>query len=156
MSNDGFLRGVMAVAAIVLGLAWVAIVACGILFSFKSGTDPSWVTSEGMKYFVPGLTALIGGVVATAFGIAAKDPNNGASERVAGVVKGQGFGGADTQVWIGRFYITAYLLLGAAAAVTWVFAGGDTIDFIRTLAPAWGGLALAIATAYMNPKPASD
>lgn len=56
--------------AVLLGVAWAAVVLIGIWLSFESGEGPGWVSGDGVKYFMPSLTALIGGVVATAFGVA--------------------------------------------------------------------------------------
>ena len=44
----------------------------------------------------------------------------------------------------------AYLLFGLAAAATWILKQGDTLDFVRSLATAWGGLFLAIAHAFFR------
>jgi hypothetical protein len=150
MRDEAFIRGVRAGVAILLGLAWVVVVVIGIVYSFKSGDDPSWLNGDGMKYFVPGLTTLVGGVVATAFGVAQNSDAPAATTRLSNLVQGRGLDDPQARIWIGRGYILAYLILGAIAALTWAVKGGDTTEYIRTLAPAWGGLVLPIATSFFN------
>ncbi|HEU4706445.1 MAG TPA: hypothetical protein VFS64_04595 [Solirubrobacterales bacterium] len=150
MGDEPFIRGVRAGIAILLGLAWVVLVIIGIAYSFKSGDDPSWLGGDGMKYFMPGLTTLVGGVVATAFGVAQSPDNPPATARLANLVEARKLDAAAARKWIGRGYVLAYLVLGAAAAVTWAMKGGEAVEFIRTLAPAWGGLVLPISTSFLN------
>ncbi|MGN6257283.1 MAG: hypothetical protein ACTHN3_05975 [Solirubrobacterales bacterium] len=133
-----------------LGVAWAAIVVIGIVYSFKSGDDPSWLNGDGMKYFMPGLTSLLGGVVATAFGVAQSPNTPPATVSIANVVQARALGSPNPKIWIGRGYILGYLCLGAAAAVTWALKGGDAVEYIRTLAPAWGGLVLPIGTSFFS------
>jgi hypothetical protein len=103
-----------------------------------------------LKYFLPGLTTLVGGVVATAFGVAQSPNTPAATERLSNLVEGKTLGSGNARKWIGRGYILAYLILGAVAAFTWAVKGGDSVEYIRTLAPAWGGLVLPIATSFFN------
>lgn len=153
MSDEAFVRAVRAGVAVLLGLAWVAIVAIGVVFSFSSGEPPSWLEGDGLKYFIPGLTALLGGVVATAFGVAQSEDSPPATVRLGNLVQARGLNQkapADARVWVGRGYVLAYLAMGAVAAFTWCVKGGDTVEFIRTLAPAWGGLVLPIGTSFFG------
>jgi hypothetical protein len=153
MGDDTFLRGVRAGIAVLLGGAWAAVVLIGIWLSFESGEDPGWASGDGMKYFMPGLTALVGGVVATAFGVAQNSKAPSATARLTNLVQAANLDtnvAGSARIWIGRGYILIYLVLGAAAAFTWAVKGGDTVEYIRTLAPAWGGLVLPIATSFFN------
>jgi hypothetical protein len=152
MTDPEFIRMVRAGAAVLLGVAWGLAVAIGVVYSFVGGGDPKWIGSDGMTYFMPGLTALVGGVVATAFGVPTpKDTPPGPTERLSNLVAGEPVGRADgIRRWVGRGYILVYLLLGALAAFTWVVKGGDTVNFVRTLAPAWGGLILPIAASFFS------
>jgi hypothetical protein len=167
MSDPAFIRLVRAAIAVLLGIAWAIAVILGVVFSFKGGVQPKWITSDGMTYFIPGLTALVGGVVATAFGIPTTDTDGpGPTDRLSNLVSGQPVSEAPDQApppengdrklkisarqWIGRGYIVIYLSLGALAALTWVIKGADTVMFVRTLAPAWGGLVLPIGASFFS------
>jgi hypothetical protein len=152
MSDPQFIRAVRAGVAVLLGLAWGLAVLVGLWFSFKGGSDPKWIGGDGMTYFMPGLTALVGGVVATAFGVPSpKDQTPGPTERLSNLVAGQLVSKSDgIRRWVGRSYILLYLILGALAAFTWAIKGGDTVMFVRTLAPAWGGLVLPIAASFFS------
>jgi hypothetical protein len=153
--NQKFLRSVGAAAAIVGALAWIAAVVAGAIYSFKSGHDPKFLTSDGMKFFMPGLTALVGGVVAAAFGLPQPDDsrtdrnvNSLAKVLAAKPTTVSTVSGVSRTVAEG--YVVAYLLFGAVAALTWIINGGDTLDYVRTLASAWGGLFLGIAQGFFR------
>lgn len=152
MTDAAFLRLVRAVTAVLLGIAWAIAIAVGVIFSFKSATDPEWLTSDGLTYFMPGLTALVGGVVAAAFGVPRPETDSppGPTDRLSNVVEGKPVSDSVTRQWVGRAYIVIYLFCGAAAALTWVVKGGDTVTFVKTLAPAWAGLALPIGASFFT------
>ncbi|MEA2308817.1 MAG: hypothetical protein QOG86_1576 [Thermoleophilaceae bacterium] len=163
MLSGPFVRAVSAVVALVLLLGWVVLVAIGVIYSWKSGDDPSWITGDGLKLFLPGLTALVGGVIAVAFGV--KPPpagGGGAADRtaknigaLANVLAAKPLTDPEppsdaTQSAVAKAYVVAYLLAGFAAAVTWVVNGDDALEFVKTLASAWGGLVIAIAGAFLR------
>jgi hypothetical protein len=135
--DERFIELMRALVAVLAGLIWVVLVVLGIAFSWASGDDPGFLNSDGLIYILPGLTALVGGVVAVAFRVEApKAPHKL---------------GAMGPEWLGRLYIGAYLLLGLLALLTWIFKGGGTIEYVRTLASAWAGLFLLIASSNFMP-----
>lgn len=153
MGDEVFLRAVRAGVAVLLCVAWVAIVVIGVVYSFGSGEPPSWVESDGLKYFIPGLTALLGGVVATVFGVTPTDNSPSGTVRLGNLVEARSLdekAPAGARIWVGRVYVLAYLVLGAVAAFTWCVKGGHTVEYISTLAPAWGGLVLPIGTSFVG------
>jgi uncharacterized membrane protein len=154
--DDSFRRLVTAVVAGVALVAWAAAVVAGVIYSFKSGDDPDFIGGDGMKFFMPGLTALVGGVVAAAFGIEAAGETRTDRNLTAlgSVLTGTPAATSSAEATpvprrqlLGRWYIGVYLAFGLAAAVTWIINGGDTVEYVRTLASAWGGLFLGIAQA---------
>jgi hypothetical protein len=135
--DERFIQSMRALVAVLAGLIWVVLVVLGIAFSWASGDDPGFLSSDGLIYILPGLTALVGGVVAVAFRVEAPK----APQKLA----------AGGPKWLGRLYIGAYLLLGLLALLTWIFKGGGTIEYVRTLASAWAGLFLLIASSNFMP-----
>jgi hypothetical protein len=165
MLTPGFIKKFSAAAALVAILLYAAGVVVGIWFSWKSGDDPDWLTDEAMLYVVTGLSALVGGVVAAAFGVEppepepepdpAPEPSRTDRNLLAlGAVLSADTGEASAQSSLAAVYVVVYFLLAAAAIVTWVLNAGDTLDFVRGLASAAVGLFLAIVRAFFQ-QPAS-
>jgi hypothetical protein len=155
--DEHFRRTVGAAVAIAGALLWIAAVVVGSIFSFDSGDVPSFLTSDGMKYFVPGLTALVGGVVAGAFGLPQPAGSNRAERNLRSLSNVLSANPTDRKVGEGALkrtvaegYVVAYLLFGFLAAVTWIVNGGDTLDYVRALASAWVGLFLGIAQGFFR------
>lgn len=161
MQNPKFIQLMRALIAALAGLVWVVLVAFGIVFSWVSGDDPNFISSDGLVFILPGLTALVGGVVAVAFGVPApkaesKDGPPSSSAQVQSILsattKGSERALKGASKWLGQLYIAAYVILGLIAMVTWMIMGGDTIDYVRTLASAWAGLILPIAASNFQPS----
>lgn len=49
-----------------------------------------------------------------------------------------------------KAYIVVYLLVGLAAALTWIIKGDAAIEYLRTLATAWGGMFLGIGQGFFR------
>lgn len=161
VQNPKFIQLMRALIAALAGLVWVVLVAFGIVFSWVSGDDPHFISSDGLVFILPGLTALVGGVVAVAFGVPApkaksEDGQPSSSAQVQSILSATTKGSKralkeGSSELLGQLYIAAYLILGFIAMVTWMIMGGDTIDYVRTLASAWVGLILPIATSNFQP-----
>ena len=52
---------------------------------------------------------------------------------------------------MGWLYVGAYMLVGVAAAVTWVV-DDHTPELLRSMASVWGGTLVAVAANYVTPK----
>ena len=167
MLSGPFIRLVSAALALLAVVAWAIFAVAGVICSFKSGHNPSWLTGDAAKFVLPGLTALVGGVVAVGFGVNPPTTDRGNRTKhnvgsLAKVLTAQPVRAHDPPVGssqriLASTYVVVYMLLGLAAVVTWVIKGGATLDFVRTLASAWAGLALTIVGAFMRtptPPPA--
>ncbi len=139
-----FMAVLVPVIALAAAIAWAVAVGAGVFLN-ATDKDAGFLDSEAMKYVMPGLTALVGGVVAAAFGLAKSDKSD---DNMASLARTATPGANRAHDGIAIAYISLYLLLGLAAAVIWAVKQGDTFEFLRTLAAAWVGLFLGIAQGY--------
>jgi hypothetical protein len=120
-------------------------------------------SNPAIMYITSGLTGLVGGIVATAFGV--KETNNTppnaapANQKLrrlssyvftptpvddAGVNNNNGL--------YGTLYSLAYIVVGTASAVIWIILGKDTIPSVAFMATTFFGMLIPIVAAYFNPN----
>jgi hypothetical protein len=152
---DQFVKVATAVMAVIALVLYVAGVVLSLIYTFKGGKDPSFVTSEATRYVTTGLAGLVGGVAATAFGQAPPDPNGGTANRATRNLSSLGkvvTASASAAAAIGMAYVSAYLLLGLAALVAWLVKGGDTLELTKTLASTFFGLLIVVTGAFLRER----
>ena len=142
------LQGLQAFLALAVLAAFVAVAGDGILDSLGArAARPTY--PESLLYVTTGVSALVGGVVAAAFG-AAPAPSQGPLQPPTI------FGPASTPAlarvgrWVASAYAVAYVLVGVAAVAVVAVRGSLAADHVSALASTFLGLALVIVGAFFR------
>lgn len=134
---------VIAILAVLGILAYAALAGWSILAVVNADdtipTEPPPVT-----YFLTGLAGLVGGITATAFGVA--DPGRGIGR--LGSLSRLTTAGATSAQWIGTVYVLIYIVVGIAAAVTWFSHWEIVSETVRNLAVVFFGMVIPIIAGW--------
>jgi hypothetical protein len=146
MPSSEFRRLISAGVAILALAFWAVIMILGVIHSYNEHSS-AFLTSEGLRYVMPGLTALVGGVLAAVFALPVPTV-----QRLGNLLTADGPRKQKTNLkaLIAGSYVIVYLVLGLLALATWIATGAHTVEFVRTVAAAAGGSLIAIATGYFN------
>ena len=139
-------------AIFVAFISIAAILGYGILAAWELGS--LWTSTDGqgsgnsaVEYVSAALTGLVGGVVATAFGVKQPDPNVSALNTLAGFAIAAS-GRSTTKQWVGALYVGIYLLVGLLAVITWAVPGSDASGAVKITASTFIGMTTAIIASY--------
>lgn len=142
------MQGLQAFLALALLTAFVAVALVGIVDSLAA-TDARPTYPADLLHVTTGISALVGGVVAAAFGAApAPSPGTVPSPTI--------FGPPSTPALerLGRavasLYAVAYVLVGVAAVAVLAMRGSVAADHVSALASTFLGLALVIVGAFFR------
>ena len=146
MPSPEFRRLVTAGVAVSALAFWAVVLTLAIIYSF-SESPSDFLTSEGLRYVMPGLTGLIGALMAAVYAL----PGS-ALQRLGNLLATDGPRKALTanKRLAAVAFKVVYLLGGAMALATWIATGADTIEFVRTVAVVWGGTVVAMLVAYYD------
>jgi hypothetical protein len=132
-------------AVVVAGLATLSAIAFGVLAAWaivdvwQAKVEPQ--PTEAFTYIETGLAGLVGGIVAAAFGVSVP------TEKVAGL-SNLSTAGASERQWIGGAYVMIYLLVGLAAAATWLVNSDVTSTVVKNLGSTFVGMVIPIVAGY--------
>ncbi len=139
-------------AVIVALIAVLAILGYGILAGWQLVSV--WIPSDGqgsgnpaVEYTSAALTGLVGGVVATAFGVKRPDPNVNALNSLSGFATAAK-DSSTTKQWIGTLYVSVYLIIGLLTVFTWAFPGSDASEAVKITASTFIGMVTAIVASF--------
>jgi hypothetical protein len=146
------------VRVLVALLAVGAIVAFAIMFGV--GIADVWDAADGVPptqsdaflYVATAIAALVGGIVAVGFGVELPD-NNANANRLTVSTTGLGtlaIPANAPRAVIGSIYAIVYLILGAAALITWVTQPEETSALVKNLGTTFLGLAVPIVAAFFR------
>jgi hypothetical protein len=146
MPSPEFRRAVSAICAVSALVFWAVILTLGVIYNFNDN-QADFLTSDGLRYVMPGLTALIGGVVAGVFAVPVPT-----IQRLGNLLTAEGprRSATSTKTAFAIANVVTYVIGGAVALASWIATGGDTVDFVRTIAAAWGGIWISIVTGYFK------
>lgn len=137
-----FLAFAVALLAVLAVGAYVLLGFSAIREVWSAKTTPT--PGDAFTYFMNGASGLIGGIVAVAFGVKETSALRSLSKVTSA--------GTSTKQVIGATYVTAYIGIGVASAVTW-FANGDVIsDAVKGIATTFAGMVIPIVAAYFIGK----
>lgn len=145
------LQGLQAFLALAVLAGFVAVAAVGLRDSVLA-TDARPTYPESLLHVTTGISALVGGVVAAAFG-ATPAPSQGALQPPTI------FGPSSTPALarVGRLvasaYAVVYVVVGVAAVGVVAVRGTLVADHVSALASTFLGLALVIVGAFFRPSP---
>jgi hypothetical protein len=114
------------------------------LHVWRSTAPP--VFNEAIQYLAPILTALVGGIVAMAFGVSLAHSPQSFLEASAALLSFK------PSTWIFGIYIITYLLLGAGSGVLWVARTDVTPPLVKNFAMTTVGLVVAVVSASFGIK----
>ena len=106
-------------------------------------------------YLTNGLTALVGGIVAAAFGISQsanqKLPSKGNKLQALGALTHSApLGTVKDKSKYGFFYALAYIIMGITAVVLWIILEGDATQGITTMATSFLGMMIPIVASFFS------
>lgn len=135
-------------------LAWLGYVACNVYILYMAWFDTP-VDNKNVLYLASALTGLVGGIVATAFGIETDDSGSTRSSTLT--LKAQNLAGMvvskSTNNFLGMLYLWGYVVVGCLTAAVWLKLGADVPDGIASMAVTFVGMLLAIVIAYFKNNP---
>lgn len=99
--------------------------------------------SEAFNFVQTGIAGLVGGIVATAFGVSAP------RQKVA-TLSNVSTAGASERQWIGGAYVVVYFLVGVAAVGTWVVNSDVTSVVVKNLASSFVGMVIPVVAGYFS------
>jgi hypothetical protein len=135
-------------ALAILGFAALSIY--GFVETFKAHASPPTLNAAYL-YVMAALSALVGGIVAVAFGQKAPAPAPmPLAQRNARALSSVITIGRDVGSIIGSVYAITYVVLGAAAVVVWIIKSNVVADPIKALAATFIGLAIPIIRGYFT------
>jgi hypothetical protein len=147
-------------------LALAAIAGFAAIFSvgfYQTVTAPKGkppTANSSLVYVSTGIAALVGGIVAVAFG---QKPSPGpgpgawgpsrpgvAAASLGSFVTGLRVPNFDWGAIIGAIYALTYVLFGLTAIVIWIIKPNETADTVKSLASTFFGLGIPIVRAYFS------
>ena len=153
---------------IIVILALVGFLVCaGYLFYNAFNVDNGNELNSSLLYITTGLTGLVGGIVATGFGVKKPNPPSGGEPGVAAEpaplkvshsAKFQNLGGFassskdsdKSKERMGFYYALAYLLVGVTAIVIWVIKQDQTIETVSNMATTFFGMMVPIVAQFFR------
>jgi hypothetical protein len=136
-----FLAITLALLTLLAVVAYGALTAYSIVAVWRSAGPPA-APNDAFTYFATGLSGLVGGIVAAAFGVSLPTQKLRAITNISTA-------GAGSKQWIGAVYIAIYLVVGLAAGVTWVIHGNDlTSNTVKNLGSTFGGMLIPIVAGF--------
>jgi hypothetical protein len=148
------IRALSAWLAVAVLVGFVVLAAVGMADSFSERNDPR--LDAELVHLMTGITALVGGVVAAAFGA---QTTTSASEALTPTIFGEDTSHVleRTGRMIGSAYAVTYVLVGTSAVVVWIVRQEKTVAHVEALASTFLGLALIIVAAFFRqPAPRQD
>lgn len=160
-------RKLLEVMIVILAIFGYVAVSVYIFYeAFQLSKDPQYETNTAIAYIASGLTGLVGGIVAVAFGVEQDIPPNdplikvvdhSSPKRMAMKTKSLGSlsspnpsNGNNHREKIGMIYTVAYILIGLAAIIIWVFLDEKASQSVKNMATTFLGLVLPIVIAYFK------
>lgn len=165
MKNKKVLEVVVVIIALI---GYIAVSVYAFYEAFQSAGEEKFAFNTAIAYLASGLTGLVGGIVAVAFGVEHDTPpNDGAKNfrdkkpesRMSIKTKSLGSfssttksddNGKSGKEKIGMFYAIAYILIGVAAIVIWVMLDAETSQSVKNMATTFVGLLIPIVVAYFK------
>jgi hypothetical protein len=147
------IRALSAWLAVAVLVGFVVLAAVGMADSLSS-REPN--LDAELVHLTTGTTALVGGVVAAAFGA---QTTTSAAEALSPTIFAEGTSHVleRTGRMIGSAYAVTYVLVGTSAVVVWVVRQEQTVAHVEALASTFLGLALIIVAAFFRqPAPRQD
>ena len=123
---------VLAVAAI---LGFAALFGFGLIQTWQKRTPPPPEYSDAYLYVSTAIAALVGGIVAVAFGVEPPKPTLWVTDWNQGLI---------------GLYALIYIILGVGAAATWVAKSDVTPPLVKNLATTFLGLAIPIVSTFFR------
>lgn len=114
--------------------------------------------SSGLIYVSTGLAGMVGGIVASGFGVKPQAGIANREEETTYAYKLQGLGSLaatkkqsrSTKEKIGLYYALTYFIVGSAAVVIWIHLDENTISSVSHMAMAFIGMVIAIVAQFFN------
>lgn len=146
-------------------LALLGFIACSVYMFYIAfdilvkGKLPEEYLKEmntSLIYITSGLTGLVGGIVATSFGVQqTENPNRNASPSAMkfqslGTVLVSSNESDEMREKIGYFYALAYILVGMASVIIWVVLNENTIQSVSNMATTFFGMLIPIVAQFFN------
>lgn len=154
-------RAITAVLAVVAVIAFVVLSVYSIVQTLQADTAPPDLSS-GILYVTAALTALVGGIVAVAFGVILPDPDPPAPPGPTPALLTRNLRALtavttaqhrfDVGAVIGSLYAILYFLIGLIACFVWLFSQDTAADPVKALSSTFIGLLLPIVRGYFTPK----
>lgn len=111
--------------------------------------------NNAVVYITSLLTALVGGIVAAAFGISQSANQNLPSKRyklhaLGALTNEPPPGSTENRSKYGFFYALAYILIGTAAVVIWIILESEATQGIATMATSFLGMMVPIVASFFS------
>lgn len=137
--NPKILAAIVAVLALGAAVAFGVMAIWAIVEVWRATSTP--VPNEAYTYVESALAGLVGGIVATAFGVSLPTAKLGGLSNLSTA-------GAVNRQWIGAAYVVIYLVVGAAAIITWIFHADLVSGVVKNLACIFVGMVIPIVAGY--------
>ncbi len=150
---------------VILGLVGF-LVCAGYLFYNSFNIDDGTELNSSLLYITTGLTGLVGGIVATGFGVKKPNPPSGgavvaatpAPLKESHSMKFQNLGAFassskdsdKSKERMGFYYALAYLLVGVTAIVIWIIQQDETIETVSNMATTFFGMMVPIIAQFFR------
>ena len=115
------------------------------------------IDNAALIYFTNGLTGLVGGIVATSFGIKPETNTDSTNGKPPKITKLGNLGGliladpeSDSKEKLGFYYVLAYIIIGVAACIIWIILDDNAFKSVSNLATTFFGMAIPIVAAFIN------
>ncbi len=131
---------VVAVLAVVAVLTYGALAGWAII-QVWTAVDVAPVPNEAVTYVESALAGLVGGIVATAFGISPP------SRKLSGISNLSTAGATSGQL-VGVIYVVIYFLVGIASIIAFVFQFETSSDLVKNLALIALGMIIPIVVGF--------
>jgi Na+-transporting methylmalonyl-CoA/oxaloacetate decarboxylase gamma subunit len=143
---DPVRKTVSIVLVVLTGLAFAVFFAWAIIQAWASAPGTSPKLNDAFSYVSTAIAALVGGIVAVAFGL--KQPPSSSKERLKNSLNGLRDLGVSQVLLV--IYVVIYLVCGVVAIVTWVIRPPETPELVKNLAVTFVGMLIAITGAYFK------
>ncbi|MBJ7882807.1 hypothetical protein [Gelidibacter salicanalis] len=149
---------IAALVGFIASSAFLFYKAYDLLIDGKLPADYLKDLSSGLIYVTTGLTGLVGGIVASGFGVKPQAGVPKRGEETAYAYKLQGLGSLavpekqsdGTKEKIGLYYALTYFIVGAAAVIIWIHLDENAISSVSHMAMAFIGMVIAIVAQFFN------
>lgn len=149
--NEKLIAGIVLVA--LLGYIICSYYVLEFAFFYEGKEDE--IFSPKLNYLTSMLTGLVGGIVATAFGIekpidpAKRQPKLGVAIKNMAAMTGVG-SDSTFRDKVGYAYIISYILIGILSIIAWVSLGDLDLQMISNMSMTFVGMVVAIVTAFFK------